>query len=134
MKILTGDMSTTSYILKISDTIDVIEARIKSLDVRTTILPLFEYNGKDQTDYGKTVLNFDLFGRLRTDMDTNLLAGIAPIPPIFRPIEMTLVPEKVTSFGEVAMAMRHALHLCVLLSNQQAIVRNSYTLRVCLLG
>lgn len=134
MKILTGDMSTTSYILKISDTIDVIEARIKSLDVRTTILPLFEYNGKDQTDYGKTVLNFDLFGRLRTDMDTNLLAGIAPIPPIFRPIEMTLVSEKVTSFGEVAMAMRHALHLCVLLSNQQAIVRNSYTLRVCLLG
>jgi hypothetical protein len=67
-------------------------------------------------------------------MDTNLLAGVAPTPPIFRPIEMTLVPERVSSFAEVAMAMRHALHLCVLLSNQQAIVRNSYTLRVCLLG
>jgi hypothetical protein len=46
MKDLSGDMSTTSYILKISDTIDVVEARIKSLGkfYLSTYLSLYQTN------------------------------------------------------------------------------------------
>lgn len=73
------------------------------------------------------------FGRFRRDFDVETLAGEAAVPPILRPVEMTLVPEKVNNFHEVAIAMRHALNICVLLSNQSKLIRNSYTLRVCLI-
>jgi hypothetical protein len=73
------------------------------------------------------------FGRLRRDYDVENLAGDAPLPPILRPVEMSLVPERVENFTETANAMRHALNLCILLANQRESVRNSFTLRICLL-
>jgi hypothetical protein len=73
------------------------------------------------------------FGRLRRDNSVESLAGVAPVPPIMRPIEMTLVPDRVNSFHEVALSMRHCLNLCTLLHNQRQYVRNSYTLRLCLI-
>jgi hypothetical protein len=79
------------------------------------------------------VCEWPLFGRLRRDFDVEALAGTAPTVPIIRPVEMTLVPDRVSDFQEVATAMRHALNLCVLLANQRTVVRNSYTLRVCML-
>lgn len=46
---------------------------------------------------------------------------------------MYLNADKVSNFHEAAIAMRHALNLCILLANQKALIRNSYTLRVCLI-
>ena len=56
------------------------------------------------------------------------------MPPITRPIELTLVPEKVESFNDVSMAVHHTVNLCVLLSNQKRITRNSYTIRLNLIA
>ena len=71
--------------------------------------------------------------RLRRDNDVESLAGAAPPRPIIRPVEMTLLQDKVETFNDVTNAMRHSLNLCILLSNQRKLFRNSYTLRVCLL-
>jgi hypothetical protein len=77
--------------------------------------------------------NFLWFGRLRRDTSVEHLAGDASLPPIIRPVELSLVPDHVDTFHDVAMAMRHALNLCILLTTQKGIIRNSYTLRVCLI-
>lgn len=77
--------------------------------------------------------DLDFWGRFRRDVSVEKLAGVAPPPPIIRPVEMTLVPDRVSNFQEMAQAMRHCLNLCVLLSNQRDLIRNSYTLRFCLI-
>ena len=46
---------------------------------------------------------WSLFGRLRRDADVDDLAGVAPVPPIMRPIEMTNVPETVHTLVDVAL-------------------------------
>jgi hypothetical protein len=76
-------------------------------------------------------LNF--FGRFRRDFSIEKLAGDFFPPPIVRPVELTLVPDRVTHFLEMTKAMRHCLNLCVLLSNQRSLIRNSYTIRLCLI-
>lgn len=115
-------------------TVNAVNARLNDLDPRKkSTIPVFDAIADDSiADYAK-VCHWPLFGRFRCDFDVEVLAGTTPDPPIFRPIEMTLVPEKVSNFHEVAVAMRHALNLCVLLSNQRTLVRNSFTLRVCLI-
>ena len=55
------------------------------------------------------------------------------MPPILRPVELSLVPDSVGSFGEAATAMRHCSHLCTLLDNQRGLIRNTYCLRVALI-
>ena len=65
--------------------------------------------------------------------DVEPLAGSATLPPILRPVELTLVPDKVNDFTEVANALRHGLNLCILLANQSALIKNSHTLRLCLI-
>ena len=42
-----------------------------------------------------TAVQHPLFGRLRLDYDVEKLAGTAPKPPILRPVELTLVANKV---------------------------------------
>ena len=111
-------------------TIDTIEERLQLLDERKVHPPTFDIT-LDEKLQGITDWNW--FGRLRRDVDIEGLAGDAPVPPIMRPVELTLVPDKVSNFMELTVAMRHALNLCVLLANQREIVRNSYTLRVCLI-
>jgi hypothetical protein len=73
------------------------------------------------------------FGRFRKDADVEHLAGEARAPQILRPVELTLVPDRISDFMDLTAALRHAVHLCVLLSNQQKLIRNSYTLRICLI-
>jgi hypothetical protein len=115
----------------VNKVIFAVEDRLARLDSRKVSVP--EFTLTENIKLNKITANFDLFGRLRRDADIEHLAGEAPVPPIYRPIELTLVAEKVSSFTEVALAMRHAVNLCCLLSNQRDIVRNSYTLRVCLI-
>ena len=72
------------------------------------------------------------FGRFRLDTTVEHLIGPASIPPIARPIEMTSVPDSVTSFRDMSAAMRSCLTCCTLLANQDDIVKNSYCLRAAL--
>ena len=49
------------------------------------------------------------------------------------PVELSLVPDCVSSYEDVCNALRHAVHLCELLANQQGYIPNTYCLRVSLL-
>jgi hypothetical protein len=124
---------TAHQLQKIQKIIESLERDLDELDTRKSVLPSFALNDNFDLQNVKNVCQLSWFGRLRLDVDVEHLAGDAPIPPIYRPIEMTLVPETVRTLGEVGLAMRHALNICVLLANQSTIVRNSFTLRVCLI-
>lgn len=66
--------------------------------------------------------------------DVSELAGEGTVPPYFRPIEMTLLPRVATDIHEVVQAMKHCDHLCILLENQRATVKNTYLHRCSLIS
>jgi hypothetical protein len=66
-------------------------------------------------------------------VDVEDLAGDASPPKILRPVELSLVPDRVSDFASLAAAMHHTLNACLLLANQSDSIRNSYTLRMCLI-
>jgi hypothetical protein len=74
-----------------------------------------------------------LFGRMRYDRNVDTLAGQARTPPIFRPIQMTLVPDSVSSFHDVAVCLHQCAKVCTRLSNQSHLVKNSFCLRTALI-
>ena len=74
-----------------------------------------------------------LFGRMRYDRDVDTLAGKARTPPIFRPIQMTMVPDHVSTFHDVAVCLHQCAKVCTRLSNQSHLVKNSFCLRVALI-
>jgi hypothetical protein len=107
-----------------------IKEKVSKYDDNVFPMPLFSETIDETIGF---ICDWSLFGRMRRDISVEKLAGKSRVPPIMRPIELTLVPDSVAHFAEVAKAMRHCLNLCVLLSNQRTLVRNSYTLRVCLI-
>ena len=121
---------SVSQLNAVSDSISAVGRKLQQMDERMVAPPAFSLKADEQL---AQVCEWPLFGRLRRDFDVEALAGDAPVAPIIRPVEMTLVPDHVSDFQGVAAAMRHALNLCVLLANQRSVVRNSYTLRVCML-
>lgn len=82
---------------------------------------------------GQSGAEFPLFSCFKRDFDVEGLAGASRLRPILRPIVLSLVPEEVGDFNDVANALRHALRLCTLLENQREQIRNSACLRVVLL-
>ncbi|CAM9179352.1 unnamed protein product, partial [Ectocarpus fasciculatus] len=122
--------TTPNQLTAMLSCVEDVDARLTVLDqARRDSLPLFEL----QRDVSlPQICHWPWFGRLCRDIDVDTLAGEAPVPAILRPVEMTLVPDRVSSFNEVCNALRHAVNLCTLLSNQRAQIRNSYTLRACL--
>ena len=129
----TAESTTTvsgAQLTSISESIVAVNQQLQEMDERMTAPPAFSVVADERL---AKVCEWPLFGRLRRDFDVEALAGDAPVAPIIRPIEMTLVPDNVFDFQGVAAAMRHALNLCVLLANQRSVIRNSYTLRVCML-
>ncbi|CAM9378337.1 unnamed protein product [Chrysoparadoxa australica] len=77
---------------------------------------------------------FPLFGKLRRDTGVDHLAGDAQPPPIVRPVELTLVPDQVSSFEEVGQALHKAVHVVTLLSNQCLLMEHTYYQRVALIS
>lgn len=54
-------------------------------------------------------------------------------PPIMRPVELTLVPDSVSTFEDVANALTRACEVCTLLSNQRRLMKNTFFLRASLI-
>ncbi len=76
---------------------------------------------------------FPFADKLKRTEDVELLAGEARKPPVFRPVQFTLIPNQASSFHEVQLALRHCDHLCTLLAYQTATIANSYLHRVALI-
>ncbi len=74
-----------------------------------------------------------LMGRLRRDESVEHLAGEAVPPPIIRPVELTLVPDSVSSFEEVGTVLYNASYVCTLLGNQRDCVKHTYLHRMALI-
>ncbi len=74
-----------------------------------------------------------LLGRLRRDASVEHLAGEAVPPPIIRPVELTLVPDTVSSFEEVGTALYNASYVCTLMGNQRDYVKHTYLHRMALI-
>lgn len=69
------------------------------------------------------------FESLRRDDSVEGLAGPAAIPPMFRPIEFTLVPDPVTNYTDVRNALRYCDQMCTLMMYQGTVIKNTYPLR-----
>lgn len=128
-----GNDGTSKYNAAMTEMLSLfhaMESRIHYLDDDKVNLPKFETSSVE-TFTG--IVDLDFFGRLRREFSVEALAGTSSPPPILRPIELTLVPDRLTNFLEMTTAMRNCLNLCVLMSNQRNLIRNSYTLRLCLI-
>ena len=84
-------------------------------------------------DAQNSIKNYN-FGRFRRDgFDVEHLCGDSNKPPIFRPIQLTLVQDKVKTFSDAATCLRHCSHLCTKLAYQHRLVKNTFCLRVSLI-
>lgn len=106
------------------------QSRCEEFDADRVSFPVVDVSDNSSCPGGGYL---DFFGRFRREFSIEKLAGDSLPPPIIRPVELTLVPDKISHFLEMTKAMRHCLNLCVLLSNQRNLIRNSYTLRLCLI-
>ena len=68
------------------------------------------------------------FGRLLNVDPVDSLAGARVERPLVMPIELSLIPDGVTTIDEASNALHHASYLCSLLSNQHGLVRDSFAL------
>ena len=77
---------------------------------------------------------FPLGGWLCRDLQAlDALAGEAKVPPIVRPVQLSLVPDSVADYMEASVAMRHAARLCTVISHQAERMHNPGALRATLL-
>jgi len=128
-----GNDTTSKYNAALTEMFSLLNAmdeRIHFLDEDKENVPKFETSAVE-TFTG--IVDLDFFGRFRREFDIEVLAGTSSPPPILRPIELTLVPDQLSNFLDMTTAMRNCLNLCVLMSNQRNLIRNSYTLRLCLI-
>ncbi|CAN0257367.1 unnamed protein product, partial [Ectocarpus sp. 12 AP-2014] len=54
-------------------------------------------------------------------------------PPILRPVELTVVPDSVSTFEDVANTLTRCSEVCTLLSNQRNVMKNTFFLRASLI-
>ena len=73
------------------------------------------------------------FGRLRDVPGVDGLAGDAIARPLVMPIQLSLIPERVSTIAEATNALQHAAYVCTTLANQHGLVRDSFALRIGLL-
>ncbi|KNC49197.1 uncharacterized protein AMSG_11859 [Thecamonas trahens ATCC 50062] len=81
-----------------------------------------------------SLTDFPNLAHLIDPFDTASLAGGAPLPPIFRPVQLSDVPLTVESLDDALDALRHTLDASILLANQGAQVKNGYLIRVTLIA
>lgn len=65
--------------------------------------------GVHQFDLKQTpFIPYPLYESFVREENVERYAGPADIPPLFRPVELTLVPDKIYDFNQLANALRHA--------------------------
>ena len=74
------------------------------------------------------------FERLAEVGSIEHLAGDHREPPIVLPVELSLVPDAVSSLAGVSNALQHCVHACTVLANQRGLVQNTYAVRVSLVS
>ena len=75
---------------------------------------------------------FPLFGWLRHDLQS-VDVGSERVPPIVRPVQLSLVPDGVSCYADAQNALRHGARLCSTISHQADRIQNSAALRVALI-
>jgi hypothetical protein len=88
-------------------------------------VPTINYRPVDYTTYP----SFHSFVRQNVES----LAGPAELAAIFRPVEFTLVPDKISDFVQFTEALMNADNLCTLLSYQTKQIRYTHILTVSLI-
>lgn len=124
--------TTHAQIKDIFDLVSSIQQQLNAIEASAETIPSKLTLIQAQSAVKVHAHYYELFGRLRRDTSVEHLAGAAVVPPIIRPVELTLVPDRVESYNDVTAAMRHAVNLCSLLANQREHMKHTYTLRVCL--
>jgi hypothetical protein len=122
---------TTAQLFDIKRAVNELRARLQALE------PVADFDLlPPELDLGAipaAATAHPLFGRFRADNPSvEPLAGEAARPPIYRPVQLSLVPDRVESFHDVGVALRHCANLCTKLAHQQGMIKNTYLLRVAL--
>jgi hypothetical protein len=113
----------------IQDTIGAVHSAVSQVyDKRSPFPPILNLNNEDVSSRP-----YPLFDRFMDKIDTSKFEGNAKLPPIIRPVELSLVPDTVDTIEEAAVALRHCHNLCVLLENQSKHMKNTFTLRISLI-
>mmetsp|Transcript_15429 Transcript_15429/g.33214 ORF Transcript_15429/g.33214 Transcript_15429/m.33214 type:complete len:1344 (-) Transcript_15429:16-4047(-) len=125
--------TSTEHLQEIASLINAIDARISTLlgplD-QMRLPPQLSLSNRGSVPWGACL---PMFGQFRRDCSVEYLAGKSTLPPILRPVELSLVPEHVDDFNQVALALRHCVNVCTILDNQKDLIRNTYSIRVALI-
>lgn len=123
-------MVSTPLLRGVQSFIEQVHSRMAALPRYTIMRNVLPQQLSASTGWQTTFQPLPLFGKLRCDESVESLAGPSSLPPIFRPIEFTLVPERARTLDDVSAALRHCDHICTLLHYQSATIKNTYMLRV----
>ncbi|KAH9262352.1 hypothetical protein BASA82_000599, partial [Batrachochytrium salamandrivorans] len=124
-----GSSSTTTQLFEIKRMVNDLKVRLEVLSIPEKLPPELELGELP----GQSV-EHPFFGRMRADLpDVEPLAGTAPKPPIYRPVQLTLIPDRVATIHDVSVALRHCAALCTRLAHQQSLIKNTYLTRVALI-
>jgi hypothetical protein len=112
-----------THVLQVHELIDTIQERLHAIyaspNLNTNTLTL-ESTVESNSLASSRWMPYPLFDRLKRDESVEHLAGGSKIPPIYRPVELTLVADAVKTFEEAATALRHCDHVCQLSCNALA--------------
>jgi hypothetical protein len=127
-----GCVIPNGHLIELKQCIEAIGKHVQSLPVPSVnspaLPPELKLDGRPAP-----FVPFPLWDRLRRDDPIEGMAGVSEVAPIFRPVQLTLIQDTVTSYNDVANALRHCDNQCTLLSYQTDQIKNTYQLRVALI-
>jgi hypothetical protein len=109
-----------------------VESRVQGLDAGSDLPRVLDLGAWKSIPAGYDA--FPFFDGMVRDFDVEALAG----PPdneetIFRPVQLSLVPDTVDSIEEISAALRHCDHACTLLMYQRRQIRHGALLQMALI-
>ena len=121
----------------VKDSIAEIDAKVKRVYQDPNVIATQENEHGEEVDIMEQInkakwMPYPLFDKFKKE-DVDHLIGPAKVPPILRPIQLTLVPDHVVTCDDVGLALRHCDHVCTLMAYQTDTIKNTYALRVALI-
>ena len=109
-----------------------IETKILSLDTGSDLPRTLDLTAWESIPTGFD--EFPFFDGMVRDVDVEALAGAPDSEEtIFRPVQLSLVPDTVDTIEEIAAALRHCDHACTLLMYQRRQIRHGGLLELALI-